>query len=344
MANPQQITLDPIRYLNNLPQFNGNRNDLMTFTRLIDRIYPILATYDELSQLLFSDIIKSRLVGRAKEVIEINTQVLSWEDIKRTLQNNFGERKNCEELYDDLRAVTFHTNTIDFYNDIKYRLRCLNNKSAIVLGEGEASNHVALNNQRTALHIFKNKIPEPMKTILACRNPTSLEAAMDIMYENGYDQMGKDGHIYRKTKQHKDNYNTTNNKKKYQDDRGRGNYQQNDNNRENPRYNNYQQNNSNRENPRYGNYQQDDNSRESPRHSNYRQNDNNRENQRRSNYRQNDNRHFYRNNEDQRWPNNQNHNNNNNQTTQPRQSGVEPMDVNNVENFQQTASTENYPI
>ena len=35
-----------------------------------------------------------------------------------------------------------------------------------------------------------------MTTILACRNPTSLEAAMDILYENGYDQMGKDGHIH----------------------------------------------------------------------------------------------------------------------------------------------------
>lgn len=196
MANPPQIQLDPLKYLNSLPQFSGNINDLPTFTKLIDRIYPILASYDELSQLLFSDIIKSRIVGKAKEVLEINTQVQSWEDIKRTLNNNFGERRSCDELYDDLRAVTFQTNTTDFYNDIKYRLRRLNNKTVLILGEGEAANQVAINNQRSALHVFKNKMPEPMKTILACRNPESLEKAMDILYENNYDRMGKDGRIH----------------------------------------------------------------------------------------------------------------------------------------------------
>lgn len=196
MANPPQIHLDPIKYLNSLPQFGGNINDLPTFTKLVDRIYPILAAYDELSQLLFSDIIKSRIIGKAKEVLEINTQVQSWEDIKRTLNNNFGERKSCDQLYDEMRSVTFQTNTIDFYNDLKYKLRRLNNKSVIMTGEGEAANQVAINNQRSALHIFKNKMPEPMKTILACRNPTSLESAMDILYENGYDKMGKDGRIH----------------------------------------------------------------------------------------------------------------------------------------------------
>ncbi|KNC21633.1 hypothetical protein FF38_03484 [Lucilia cuprina] len=170
----------------------------------------------------------------------------------------------------------------------------------MVLGEGEAANQVSMNNQRSALHIFKNKIPEPMKTILACRNPTSLEAAMDILYENGYDRMGKDGNIYSgKTKQIKGNQNDANSpqsnsgkdnyKKKYQADKGHGNYRQNDNSRENSR-------------------------------------------------------HTYKYNvQDQRWQNSQNYNNNN-QIGQPQSSDVEPMDVNNVENFQQTASTENYHI
>ncbi|GBP06329.1 hypothetical protein EVAR_70291_1 [Eumeta japonica] len=55
------------------------------------------------------------------------------------------------------------------------------------MGQGqEALNAVALNNSRTALNIFKSKIPEPMKTILACRNPTTLEDAMNILFEAGY--------------------------------------------------------------------------------------------------------------------------------------------------------------
>lgn len=196
MENPPQIHLDPIKYLNNLPVFNGNINELHTFTTLIDRVYPLLSSYDELSQLLFSDIIKSRISGKAKEVIEINTQAQSWASIKTILQNNFGERKSSDQLFDELRAVTFQSNVVDFFNDIKHILRRLNNKMRITLGEGEAANQVSINNQRTALHIFKNKMPEPMKTILACRNPTSLEQAMDILYENEYDRIGRDGRFH----------------------------------------------------------------------------------------------------------------------------------------------------
>lgn len=256
MANPNQIVLDPIKYLNNIPQFNGNRNDLLTFTRLIDRIHPVLRGYDELSQLLFSDIIKGRLVGKAKEIIEINIQAQSWTDIKRVLENNFGEKKSCEELFDELRSVTFNNTTVDFYNDIKYRLRRLNNKSLLLLGEGEAANQVAINNQRSALHVFKNKMPEPMKTVLACRNPDSLESAMDILFENGYDRMGKDGRIVKrqpKDQNRKDQQNTDNSNRRDQNNHhnrnrynhhnnGRNNYQDNyDNNNRRHNVNNQNQ-------------------------------------------------------------------------------------------------------
>lgn len=63
--------------------------------------------------------------------------------------------------------------TLDFFNEIKFRLRLLNNKAAMIMGEGEGLNQVALNNQRSALHIFKNKMPEPMRIVLACRNPNT---------------------------------------------------------------------------------------------------------------------------------------------------------------------------
>lgn len=274
----------------------------------MDRVYPKLTSYDELSQLLFSDIIKSRLVGKAKEIIEINTQFQSWEDIKRTLQNNFGERKSCDELYDDLRATTVQTNTLAFYNDIKYKLSRLYNKSVIVLGEGEAANQVSIHNQRTALYIFKSKIPEPMKTILACRNPTSLETAIDILYENGYDQMGRDGHICSgKAKQ------TASLSKSYH----------NRNNRSHIVQNNAGQNNKRQQNSgqfyRNTDYHQQQH---------YRQQQQYRPQQYQS-HQQNVN---WNNRQEPRWRNNENY--------QPAQ----PMEVNNSKNFHHVASTEKYHI
>lgn len=66
--------------------------------------------------------------------------------LKGALHNNFGDRKSTEELFDDLRATTFKTTTIDFFNDIKTKLRRLNNKAMFLLGEGEGLNAVSENN------------------------------------------------------------------------------------------------------------------------------------------------------------------------------------------------------
>ena len=74
----------------------------------------------------------------------------------------------------------------DFYNEIKNSLRSLNNKTVPDLGTNVNSEQIARNNMRTALNIFKEKIPEPIKTILGCRNPNTLEEAMNILFASGY--------------------------------------------------------------------------------------------------------------------------------------------------------------
>lgn len=132
-----QINFDPIKYLGNLPEFNGVNRDLQTFINLLDRIHPILQTHDELSQGLFSDIIKSKLKGKAREIIEINCHTVSWNDIKVDLQNNFGDRLSCDDLFDSLRATIFKTTSLDFYDEIKSKLRRLNNKTLFGLGQGQ---------------------------------------------------------------------------------------------------------------------------------------------------------------------------------------------------------------
>lgn len=183
---PLSVRIDPLKYLDRLPEFNGDYRDLQTFLNLIERVHPILRAYDELSQYLFCDLIKSKLKGQAREIIEINCQAQSWSDIKTILLNNFGDKSSLEELFDKLKGTTFKTNCVEFYNEIKQRLRSLNNKTITVVGAGPAANECARNNMRTALNIFKEKMPEPMKTILTCRNPENLENAMDILFQSGY--------------------------------------------------------------------------------------------------------------------------------------------------------------
>lgn len=190
-----QVNFDPLKYLSTLPTYDGDLKDLQTFINLIDRVHPILQTYDELSQTIFSDLIKSRLKGKAREIIEINCQAVSWQSIKAVLQNNFGDRLSCDDLFDLLRATTFKTTSLDFFDEIKNKLRRLNNKTVFLVGQ-EAASTVAQNNCRTALNVFKSKIPEPMKTILACRNPDTLEGAMNILFETGYAHLKEDNQQY----------------------------------------------------------------------------------------------------------------------------------------------------
>lgn len=98
-----------------------------------------MATYDVPSQSYFSDIIfqlflnlynrcmsfrsfdilinkylniKSKLKGKAREVMEIDGHVTTLEGIRNTLVNNFGDRETLKELFDRLRGITFKTNSV----------------------------------------------------------------------------------------------------------------------------------------------------------------------------------------------------------------------------------------
>lgn len=177
-----QVSLDPVKYLNKLPTFNGDRNDLYNFIGLVDRVFPLLAKYDDMSQRIFFDIIKSRLTGKAREVIEINNSVTKWQETKTLFVQHFGDRLSVDQLFDELRFITFKTNCYDFYNEINAMLRRLNNKTKFENATGTET----INNCNTALRIFQSKLPEPMRGLLYCRQPNSLEAAMQILYETGY--------------------------------------------------------------------------------------------------------------------------------------------------------------
>lgn len=179
------LEINPLKYFGGIPVFSGDYRDLENFINLIDRIHPLLATYNDISQKICFDVIKSRITGRAREIIEINNHLSSWTDIKTTLINNFGDRSSLEDLFDQLRGVTFKTNANDFYSDIKSMLRRLNVKTKLALEPAEANKAVGIN-KTSALTTFKHKLPEPMRSLLYCRNPDSLEKAMDILFESGY--------------------------------------------------------------------------------------------------------------------------------------------------------------
>lgn len=187
-----QVSVDPIKYLSSLPFYNGSRDELHTFVELIDRIFPLLAKYNDLSQNIFFDIIKSRLTGKARESVEIHNNLHSWDELKKLLYNNFSDKLSVDQLYDQIKLLQFKTSCLDFFNELNVMLRRLNNK--IKISDIENKDNEIKKNCDMVLRLFLSRLPEPMKGILHCRTPKDIETAMQILHETGY------AHIQNKNK------------------------------------------------------------------------------------------------------------------------------------------------
>lgn len=262
-----RIQIEPIKYLTKLPTFDGNFCDLYTFIDLVDRVGFVLETYDDVSQRIFLDIIKSKLIGNAKDVAEINNNLTSWTELKEALTNNFGDRLSSEQLYDLMRSLKFKNTAKQFFDEIITVLKRLNMKTRIDNQNDQNYDALIVANKRTALNVFKNKLPEPMKSIIICRNPDNIENAMKILHGCNYafynpnPQMQNQNREIRNTNfQNKNQNQNSNNIQPNENYRNRNNAIQNQDHSYNPyqnQYNSYeQQPNSNQNHLNTNTYQQ----------------------------------------------------------------------------------------
>lgn len=181
MAVPRVLEVDALRYLERQQPFDGRPEDLPIFIANIEDIIPVLNSYNAAGQTMLINTIRSKLIGRARQIIEIHTHLNTWTAIKNLLVTNFSSFKSSQQLHEDLRSTTFKTNVLEFYNEIQHKLSTLNQKCK------QENNllDIVLNIQ-TALKTFKNNIGEPMKSILYARNPDTIERALHILSEGGY--------------------------------------------------------------------------------------------------------------------------------------------------------------
>lgn len=116
------LTLNPLKYIEKLNTFDGRREDLYTFITNVDGITPTLNKYDNQSQTMCINILKSKLIGKAKRCIEIHAHLSTWKEIKELLVENFGGFKSSFQLYDDLRQTPYKGNVVSFYNEIQKKI------------------------------------------------------------------------------------------------------------------------------------------------------------------------------------------------------------------------------
>lgn len=70
-AVARTLEVDALRYLERQQPFDGRQEDLPIFIANIEDIIPVLNSYNAAGQTMLINTIKSKLIGRARQVVEI---------------------------------------------------------------------------------------------------------------------------------------------------------------------------------------------------------------------------------------------------------------------------------
>lgn len=182
-----KLTLDPLKYIERIQPYDGNPEGLKGFIDSVDLIIPTMEQYDAAAHSIFYSLLKTKILGKALTILEINSNIETWTELKIVLNNNFADRRNLYQLIDDLRSCYCKTTILDFFNEIQDRLRKLNIKTGNEYrNQPPVLANTIKSNMHLALDTFKNKLPEPVRAVIFARNPNTLEEAINYISEAGY--------------------------------------------------------------------------------------------------------------------------------------------------------------
>lgn len=181
MAEPRVLEINVLKYINDRPPFDGKAADLPSFISSIDDVLPLIKQYDANGQRILINTLKTKITGKAKQILDIHGHINDWIGIKNILVQNFSSHRSVIDLYEDLKSIAYKGNVLEFYNEVQYRLSVLNQKCK----QENRLEDIPLN-INSALGVFKGKISEPMKSILFARNPNTIENALNYLSEGGY--------------------------------------------------------------------------------------------------------------------------------------------------------------
>lgn len=133
-VNQQQNHFDIFSFLGNIVIFGGNKKELFSFINQIDEILHKVMKYGRLAQTIIIDTMKSKIQRTASEAPSTHTQAHGNRS-HPILLNSFGGKSSVQDLFEELKGISFKTNCFQLYNEIKETLRTLNNKTTITPGK-----------------------------------------------------------------------------------------------------------------------------------------------------------------------------------------------------------------
>lgn len=179
-------TPDIESYVRTIPEFDGQKQKLEPFLEAVDYIAPAIEALPAAAAPYYLQKIKTKLVGKARLILDLNTDVQTWPRVKQILISNFGEKRNIFALTEELRNTKFTNDPMSFLNEIRFRLRNVISKARNEINEVNALNRDVNHFRSLALKVFINGLPESHSTILYARNPGNLEEAERILGETDH--------------------------------------------------------------------------------------------------------------------------------------------------------------
>lgn len=171
--------------LNEIPQYFGNPSELSEYIRAVeDIVFQFRQPNDPgayINRLLLSSA-RNRLKGAALEVV--TGQIYnSWEELKETLINNFGDQRSELNIRIDLSRMrqSPKESPIDFYNKIRSLLAILNSKISLGPEQQIIKEYKILDSKSLALKTYLGGLLEPLGSFLRSRAPQNLETALTFV-------------------------------------------------------------------------------------------------------------------------------------------------------------------
>lgn len=113
------VTPDPIK---NIPNFSGNRKETLAWIEDTEQTLELFEEYEDdlLKYKQIMRVVKSKIIGEAREVLIASGNPKEWDDIKQILLNSFGDKRDITSHIQSLFYVKQgKLNLNDYYHKVK---------------------------------------------------------------------------------------------------------------------------------------------------------------------------------------------------------------------------------
>lgn len=177
-----------VKYLNVIPEFDGNPVNLTSFISVCDDLLQTFWDAENVNHInnkLLIHGITSKITGRAKTVLYCNSNAKSWDiDIKPILKQHFGDNRDLPSLNNNLTNIRQRPKEtgLQFLDRIQEILLHICNyidlNVSILLRDAQKTLF-----RDIALRVFLTYLNEPLGSRIRARNPQSLADACSIMIQ-----------------------------------------------------------------------------------------------------------------------------------------------------------------